>query len=329
MSDFPGGGRFEVASFSIGNKIYMGLGYDSQGLTVRDFWEWDGNSDQWTRMADLPVYSVRGSTTFTMDGKGYVLAVVHRDEDLLVNELWEFDPAENKWTRMADLPENPARHYATGFSIGDKAYIGLGMKGFSYDLNQFYSDLWEWDRTTNTWTRKADFPGGARAGAAGFSIGTKGYVGTGDGNRDYFRDGLTGDPLWYMPPTGYDGLYADFWEYDQASDTWTRKADYMGAARKGALGFSVGNKGYIGMGQDPLAGAVGLARDIWVWDQASDSWTKIGDFAGIARTAYTGGSIGNMGYLAGGFTWSDWETGFYSIQVMSDLWIIDLNGTKP
>ena len=56
---------------------------------------------------------------------------MHNDEGVIVNELWEFDPAVNEWTRMAGLPEAPARHYATGFSIGDKAYIGLGMKGFS------------------------------------------------------------------------------------------------------------------------------------------------------------------------------------------------------
>ena len=31
----------------------------------------------------------------------------------------------------------------------------------------------------NTWTQKADFGGTARCGAVGFSIGSKGYIGTG------------------------------------------------------------------------------------------------------------------------------------------------------
>lgn len=33
------------------------------------------------------------------------------------------------------------------------------------------------DQTTNVWARKADFPGIDRKSAAGFSIGTKGYIG--------------------------------------------------------------------------------------------------------------------------------------------------------
>ena len=38
----------------------------------------------------------------------------------------------------------------------------------------------------NTWTQKADFGGTARSSAVGFSIGSKGYIGTGyDGNYRY------------------------------------------------------------------------------------------------------------------------------------------------
>ena len=37
----------------------------------------------------------------------------------------------------------------------------------------------------NTWKKKADFGGGARYGAVGFSIGSKGYIGTGYDNGSY------------------------------------------------------------------------------------------------------------------------------------------------
>jgi len=60
-------------------------------------------------------------------------------------------------------------------------------------------------------------------------IGSKGYVGL-----------------------GYDSYastsYKDFWEYDPATNIWTRKADFGGAARSGARGFSIGSNSYIGMG---------------------------------------------------------------------------------
>ena len=67
-----------------------------------------------------------------------------------------------------------------------------------------------------TWSQKSPF-GQSRAYAAGFSIGTKGYIGTGVDNS---------------------GIYhKDFWEWDQTTDTWTQKANYGGAATAG-VGFS-------------------------------------------------------------------------------------------
>ena len=41
----------------------------------------------------------------------------------------------------------------------------------------------------------------------------------------------------------------DFWEYDPVLNTWTQKADFGGAARGDAVGFSIGDKGYIGHGR--------------------------------------------------------------------------------
>ena len=41
---------------------------------------------------------------------------------------------------------------------------------------------------------------------------------------------------------------ADTWEYDPATDTWTRKDDFKGGVRDGALAFSIGGYGYVGTG---------------------------------------------------------------------------------
>ena len=45
------------------------------------------------------------------------------------------------------------------------------------------NDFWEYDPATNTWTQKADFGGTARQYATGLSIGSKGYIGTGNGSN--------------------------------------------------------------------------------------------------------------------------------------------------
>src|ERR1700733_701431 len=81
----------------------------------------------------------------------------------------------------------------------------------------------------NIWIQKQNLTGMARNGAVAFSIGTKGYVGTGD-------DGST------------SAASKDFWEWDQATNTWSQKANAGSGIRHGAVGFSIGTKGYIGVG---------------------------------------------------------------------------------
>ena len=49
------------------------------------------------------------------------------------------------------------------------------------------NDFWEYNPSTNTWTKKADFGGVGRVAAVGFSIGSKGYLGTGQTN-DYLAE---------------------------------------------------------------------------------------------------------------------------------------------
>src|SRR5436190_787996 len=106
-------------------------------------------------------------------------------------------------------------------------------------------------RAQGTWTKKADFGGGARSGAVGFSIGNKGYIGTG------------GDK--------------DFWEYDPASNTWMQKADFGGTARGGAVGFSIDGKGYIGTGS---IGVNSYKKDFWEYDPVTNVWSQKADYGG-------------------------------------------------
>jgi N-acetylneuraminic acid mutarotase len=80
----------------------------------------------------------------------------------------------------------------------------------------------------DTWTQKTDFGGVTRAGATGFSIGSKGYIGLGD---------------------KYPISYKDFWEYDPSTNAWTQKADFGGHARLYAVGFTIAGKAYVGTGQ--------------------------------------------------------------------------------
>lgn len=179
------------------------------------------------------------------------------------------------------------------------------------------------------WTPKADYGGTARSLSVGFSIGGKGYLGTGD------DDGATtnsGKAFWEYDPvtniwtqkanfggskresavgfsvgnfgyvgTGVGGLMGellnDFWQYDPVSNTWTQKADLPGAPRKWASGFSIGDKGYLGFGD---AGFNGLRKDFYEYDPATNTWTEKAQLGGKGRSSAGEFSMGGKGYVVGG-----------------------------
>lgn len=137
------------------------------------------------------------------------------------------------------------------------------------------------------WTQKAGL-NVARMRAVSFSIGSKGYTGT-----------------------GYDNsVYNDFWEYNPTTNAWTQKANFGGVARYGAVGFSIGTKGYIGTGR---SGTSVSLNDFWEYDPLANAWTQKSNFGGTARYLATGFSIGTKGYLGSGYNTSD----------MSDFWEYD------
>lgn len=132
-------------------------------------------------------------------------------------------------------------------------------------------------QTPDSWSQKSDFGGSGRTLAAGFSIGKKGYIGT----------GLNGA-----------STLSDFWEYDPQSDTWSQKANYGGGNRYGAFGFSIGNKGYIGGGA-VSSGGTGALISFWEYDVEGNVWTQK---ANANRAMFGGVGIvqGGKGYVASG-----------------------------
>jgi N-acetylneuraminic acid mutarotase len=130
----------------------------------------------------------------------------------------------------------------------------------------------------NTWITRADLTGDPRASAAGFVIGEKIYIGTGQ--------------------TTGNGNKKDFWEYNTANNAWTQKADFPGESRNGASGFAIGSKGYLGIGYS-LGSSL---KDFYEYNPANNQWTAIKDFEGSGRSGATSFTIGSKGYIARGTT---------------------------
>ncbi len=297
-ADFGGAARQSSAGFSIGTKGYIGTG-TVEGAT-KDFWEYDPLINIWTRKADFGGTARHGAVGFSIGWNGYI------GTGSSTKDFWQYNPSTNAWTKKADFGGG-IRVGSVGFSIGDKGYLGTG---YSHSDGVRKKDFWEYceelppppDCTPNTWTQKADFLGKKRYGAAGFSIDTKGYIGTGVSSP-----GLT--------------TLKDFWEWDQTTNTWTQKADFGGLARHKAVGFSIGNKGYIGTGYKVTSGPINevIFKDFWEYDQATNIWTKKADFGGGGRNEATGFSIGTKGYIGTG-TYDEQKKDFWEYDPVIDTW---------
>jgi N-acetylneuraminic acid mutarotase len=282
-ASFPGSARILAVGFSIGGKVYIGTG--ENGSYFREFWEFDTTANTWTQKANFGGTARNGAVGFSIGTKGYIGtgAIGYNN---FKNDLWEYDPVSNTWTQKANFGGS-GRSEAVGFSIGMKGYIGTGAEQGGFYKN----DFWEYDPVSNVWTQKADFPGGVRMGAVGFGTATHGYIGTGTGTGGLKKDFWEYDPsangwtqkadfpgmsrcyavgfsigsLGYIG-TGYTNLwvkvdhdFSDFWEYDPVVNSWTQKADFGGGGRDWEVGFSIGNRGFIGIGTNMS----GFQNDFW------------------------------------------------------------------
>lgn len=292
-ADFSGGLRRSAVAFSIGQKGYVGTGWDEKGDFSNDFWEYEPERGVWTQRADFPGGLRESAVGFSIDEKGYILTGQTYDENLqgwlYKKDFWEYDPATDTWTQKADF-RGEERQNAVGFSIDGKGYVGTGFVFDEARGGKWRSkkDFWEYDPQADSWTQKADFGGGFRRNAVSFTIDGKAYVGTGLNARN----GYVGTSL------NANDISKDFWEYDPATDAWTQKADFGGDARHGAVGFSISQKGYLGTGWDEKSA---LRNDFWEYNPQTDSWTQRADFGGGGRLWAAGFSIGQRGYIGTGW----------------------------
>jgi N-acetylneuraminic acid mutarotase len=264
----PTAGRSDAVSFKIGDKAYVGTGYD--GDDKNDFWEYNPATDAWTRKADFPGTARNLAVGFAVGNKGYIGTGWDGN---YTKDFYEYDPLNDTWRQVADFG-GEYRIRAVAFTIGDKAYVGTGL-GFD-DVN---NDLWEFDPNggpEGVWTRKADFPGPKRQDAIAVAIGTKGYIATGSSDK-------------------FLAKYKDLWEYDALTDTWTSKGELPDGERGDPIGFAMGGKVYIGSGYGSS-----YRKDFWEYDPADNIWIQVQDFPVGGRQAMVSFVFNDKAYVGSG-----------------------------
>ena len=270
---FPGTATYGQVSFAIGELIYVGTGVVGPNST-NEFYAYNTTTDKWTVIAGFPGSPRQSAVGFSLNGKGYV-GLGHNyygsGGGNYHKDFWEYNPAANRWTRIADLPGS-GRSWASCFVINNKAYVGPGYNGSIY--NSFVSDFWEYDPQKNEWKQKADYPGGGRQGAVGFSSANIGFIVTGvSGNHSSNRD---------------------VWQYNLETDQWIKKNDCAGGLNAFGMAFTINNKAYVGLGDYNHTGM----DNFWEYDASTDTWLLLDGFK--TKMHACGTSLQNKGYYIKG-----------------------------
>jgi N-acetylneuraminic acid mutarotase len=280
IGKFP---RSNAISFVIGNKAYVGTGFNETVQETRnrliDLWSFSTDSG-WMQEADFPGPPRSNAAAFSIGNFGYVGTGF--DGLNAFNDFYQYDPSLYSWTKKSPYPGD-ARYDAVGFSLLGKGYIGTGYS--NYWLNDFY----QYDPQSDSWTRTIGTSGDftKRRGAVAFVYHNKAYIVTGSASGSMARDFWVFDPSQPGPwhrlnditndnTAAFDDGYSDIerenavafvngdsayltlgrtgsvlsstWVYDFVGDRWGQRSPYHRQARFGAVAFTIGGRSFVGTG---------------------------------------------------------------------------------
>lgn len=261
-------GRMSGVAFVLNGKAYVGTGYQSaynnlEEKAFDDFWVFDLATKKWeaTPLAGLqkfPGAPRYGAIAFTLNGKAYVGTGMDKDKNRL-GDFYSFDG--NSWTVVSSPVFK--RSGATVFVINNNAYICLGQD------NSYLTDMWKFDGNKFTELPKLadvlddgfddDYAMIPRTYAVSFLAVRDGV------QRAYIAGGSNGS------------LTKTCWEFDPATERWDEVTQLPSrcAGRVQAIGYTIGDKGYMSTGGPQFGSAV-----------YDDTWQFIPDIEEDDRNDY-------------------------------------------
>ena len=276
--------RAAAVSFVVGEYAYVFGGRDAEGNYLNDLWRYDIANDAWTSMRKTPLRSRVNATACVHNGIVYIglgFNGQYSNSTGYLSDWWSYNASTDTWQQLSDFPANTTARAIS--LVGDgELYVGYGFcwtyerdmyryniaedmwsfidvhldrKAFTFPTRSFggvgttcqnryfagtgfraYSLNW-WGEflPEGAWVKRKNVPGYKRTTAA--CTATKDFV--------YVIGGM------HFGGVNTDGkVLSDIQQYNPSTDNWQYVGNLPDGGRMNHIAFSVGNRVYVGLGEN-------------------------------------------------------------------------------
>ena len=276
--------RAAAVSFVVGEYAYVFGGRDAEGNYLNDLWRYDIANDAWTSMRETPLRSRVNATACVHNGIVYIglgFNGQYSNSTGFLSDWWSYNASTDTWQQLSDFPANTTARAIS--LVGDgELYVGYGFcwtyerdmyryniaedmwsfidvhldrKAFTFPTRSFggvgttcqnryfagtgfraYSLNW-WGEflLEGAWVKRKNVPGYKRTTAA--CAATKDFV--------YVIGGM------HFGGVNTDGkVLSDIQQYNPSTDNWQYVGNLPDGGRMNHIAFSVGNRVYVGLGEN-------------------------------------------------------------------------------
>lgn len=148
-NDIPFKMLYSSKSFSVNGMGYILPLYSKiNGVFSNAFWEYNPNTDKWTKLSDFKGKARDRGIVFNTDNKAYYGLGMGENFKYL-NDIWEFNASTKNWIQKNDFP-----YYSSFFgnegktlgSVDNSIYLNI------YGTPNYYSV--EYNSSSDSWTKK-------------------------------------------------------------------------------------------------------------------------------------------------------------------------------
>ncbi|HAY89813.1 MAG TPA: hypothetical protein DCY51_10250 [Bacteroidetes bacterium] len=143
-------GRFDAASFTIGNLAYLGTGScKNRFCYYSDFWSYNTSTDTWTQLANYPGGNTSAAVGFAIGNDGYLGGGGKPFSLVLSTAFYKYTVSTNSWAAIASIP-SPGVMASSSFVKNNEGYVGCGITNNSATV--LLNDYKKYDPSSNSWT---------------------------------------------------------------------------------------------------------------------------------------------------------------------------------